>query len=170
MKEYLQEQLDFSTYDINQFNYKEIKSALPSINELLDITASNYATITGRRLFIIPNVMTRSTRKLSQDSTRKYDIQLGLAYKDVDSVEIELPVGYEPESIPKDVTIASQFGNYFCSVKLKDNKLFYYRVIEQNSGRYPAKEYADLVKFYETIYKADRNKVVLVKNENLKAF
>ncbi|MGK2862519.1 MAG: DUF3857 domain-containing protein, partial [Chitinophagaceae bacterium] len=170
MKEYLQEQLDFSTYDINQFNYKEIKSALPSINESLDITASNYATITGRRLFIIPNVMTRSARKLSQDSTRKYDIQLGLAYKDVDSVEIELPLGYEPESVPKDVTVASQFGNYFCSVKLKDNKLFYYRVIEHNSGRFPAKEYADLVKFYETIYMADRNKVVLVKNEKLKAF
>ncbi len=170
MKEYLQEQLDFSTYDINQFSYKELKSFLPSINESLEITASNYATITGKRLFIIPNVMTRSGRKLSQDSARKYDIQLGLAYKDVDSVEIELPKGYEPETVPKDVIIASQFGNYFCSVKLKDNKLFYYRVIEHNSGRYPAKEYADLVKFYETIYKADRNRVVLVKNETLKAF
>jgi hypothetical protein len=170
VKEHLQEQLDFSTYDINQFNYKEQKSSLPVINESLDITVSNYATITGRRLFIVPNVMTRSGRKLSQDSTRKYDIQLGFEYKDVDSVEIELPKGYEQEAMPKDVTISSQFGKYSSSVKLKDNKLYYYRVIEHNSGRFPAKEYTGLVEFYGAIYKADRSKVVLVKNETLKAF
>lgn len=171
VKEYLEEQLDFSTYDINQFNYKEQKSSLPSICESLDITVSNYATITGKRLFILPNVMTRSGRKLSQDSTRKYDIQLGFEYKDVDSVEIELPKGYETESIPKDVSISSQFGKYSSSVKLKDNKLYYYRVIEHNSGRYPAKEYGELVEFYAAIYKADRSRVVLVKNEQpLKAF
>ncbi|MGZ8539691.1 MAG: DUF3857 domain-containing protein [Chitinophagaceae bacterium] len=170
VKEYLQEQLDFSTYDVNSFNYKEYKSSLPVINESLDITVSNYATITGKRLFILPNVMTRSGHKLSQDSTRKYDIQLGIDYKDVDSVEIELPKGYETESVPKDVSITSQFGKYFSSVKLKDNKLYYYRVIEHNSGRYPAKEYSDLVEFYGTIYKADRNRVVLVKNQTPKAF
>lgn len=170
VKEHLQEQFDFSTYDVNGFNYKEQKNSLPSISESLDITVSNYATITGKRLFIIPNVMTRSGRKLSQDSARKFDIQLGFEYKDVDSVEIELPKGYEPEAIPKDVTISSQFGKYSSSVKLKDNKLFYYRSMEHNSGRYPAKEYADLVEFYGAIYKADRSKVVLVKNQSPKAF
>jgi len=170
VKEHLQEQLDFSTYDINQFEYKEQKSSLPAINESLDITVSNYATITGKRLFIVPNVMTRSGRKLSKDSTRKYDIQLGFEYKDVDSVEIELPKGYEPEAMPKDVTISSQFGKYSSSVKLKDNKLYYYRLMEHNSGRYPAKQYADLVDFYGAIYKADRGRVVLVKNETPKAF
>ena len=91
--------------------------------------------------------MTRSGRKLSLDSIRKYDIQLGFEYKDVDSVEIEIPKGYEPEAMPKDVTVNSQFGKYSSSVKLKDNKLYYYRVIEPNSGRFPAKEYAALVKF-----------------------
>jgi hypothetical protein len=168
VKEYLQEQLDFSTYDINTFEYKEFKASLPAINESLDITVSNYATITGKRLFIMPNVMTRTSRKLSIDSTRKYDIQLGFEYKDVDSVEIELPKGYETEAMPKDVTINSQFGKYTSSVKLKDNKLYYYRSIEHNSGRFPAKQYKDLVEFYGAIYKADRSKVVLVKNEEAK--
>ena len=171
VKEYLHEQLDFSTYDINQFDYKELKSTLPAITESLDITVSNYATITGKRLFIIPNVMTRSGRKLSQDSTRKYDIRLSYEYKDVDSVEIEIPKGYETEALPKPVVINSKFGNYSCTAKLKDNKLYYYRSIENNSGRFPAKDYNDLVKFYEAIYKADRSRVVLVKKEEpLKGF
>jgi Domain of Unknown Function with PDB structure (DUF3857) len=171
LKEYLHRQMDFSTYDINQFDYKELKASLPAINESLSITVSNYATITGKRLFIVPNIMTRSGRKLSVDSTRKYDIQLGYEYKDVDSVEIEVPAGYEPEAMPQPVTVNGKFGNYSCSVKLKDNKLYYYRTIEHNGGRYPAKEYEELVKFYEAIYKADRNRVVLVRKEQpLKAF
>jgi hypothetical protein len=171
VKEYLHEQLDFATYDINQFEYKEGNKSLPTIDEKLDITVSNYATITGKRLFIVPNVMTRSYRKPVQDTARKYDIQLSYGYKDVDTVEIDIPKGYETEAIPQDITISSIFGNYKCSVKLKENKLYYYRSIEFIGGRFPAKSYNDLVKFFETIYKADRNKVVLVRNEQpLKAF
>jgi hypothetical protein len=109
--------------------------------------------------------MTRSHRKLSADSARKYDLDLGFEYQDVDSVEIELPKGYDPEAMPQDVVVDSKFGKYNSSVKLKDNKLYYYRSIEKYSGRFPAKDYADLVKFYDAVYKADRSKVVLVKNE-----
>lgn len=168
VKEILMEQLDFSTYDVNHFDYKELKSSLPSINESLDITVSNYATITGKRLFILPNVMTRSGRKLNVDSTRKFDIQLGYEYKDMDSVEIELPAGYTIEAMPTAIAIQSKFGNYSSSVQFRDNKLFYYRSIEQNSGRYPAKDYNDLAAFYSEIYKADRARVVLIKNEEPK--
>jgi hypothetical protein len=107
--------------------------------------------------------MTRTRRRLKEDETRKYDIVLKYEFTDIDSVEIELPVGYETESKPLDVSLASKFGKYSCAVKLKDNKLIYYRSMEQYSGRFPASDYKDLVGFYETIYKADRNKVVLVK-------
>lgn len=165
VKEYLHEQLDFATYDINNFDYKETKSRIPSVSETLDITVSNYATITGKRLFVVPNVMTRSSRKLQTDTARKYDLELGFAYKDVDTVQIELPSGFNPEALPNDVSVESKFGKYNCTIKLKDNKLLYYRSIERYSGHYPAKDYNDLVKFIETIYKADRNKVVFVKSE-----
>ena len=170
IKEYLHEQLDFATYDISSFKYLENKSVLPTIDETLDITVSNYATITGKRLFITPNVMTRNNRKLSVDEERKYDIIFSLDYRDVDSVEITLPEGYAPESVPQDVAISNKFGKYSCSVKLSGNKLFYYRNIERYAGRFLAKEYNDLVKFYEATYKADRNKVVLVKQEGSKGF
>jgi transglutaminase-like putative cysteine protease len=170
VKEYLHEQLDFATYDVLSFDYKENRSALPSIDESLDISVSNYATITGKRLFIIPNVMTRTHQKYNVDTSRKYDIVFNYEYQDLDTVEIELPKGYEAETIPKDVTVKSQFGKYNCSVKLAGNKLYYYRNIERFSGRFPAGSYDDLRQFYEAIYKSDRNRVVLVRNEQLKAF
>jgi len=166
VKEYLHEQLDFATYAINSFDYKETKSTLPAVEEKLDITVSNYATITGKRLFIVPNTMTRTYRRLTPDENRKYDLELSFEYKDVDTVEITIPSGYSAESVPQDVSVSSKFGKYKCAIKLFGNKLMYFRSLEHYGGAYPAKDYAELVKFYDAMYKADRNKVVLVKNES----
>lgn len=166
IKEFLHQRLDFGTYDVNSFDYTEQKSPLPVMQETLDMTVSNYATITGKRLFIIPNVMTRSSTKMSTDEERKYDIVLHTEYHDIDSSEIIIPKGYTIESISEPVTIESKFGKYSNSVKLDGDKIVYYRSMEQYSGRFPAKDYPDMVKFYDNIYRADRNKVVLVKNNS----
>ncbi|MEO8771882.1 MAG: DUF3857 domain-containing protein [Ferruginibacter sp.] len=164
VKQYLHYMFDFGTYDVNQFSYTQEKNTVPTIDEALNISVSNYATITGKRLFIMPNVMGRNSRKLTPDSTRKYEVQLDLEYRDIDSVQIELPKGYSPESIPEAITMSSKFGTYSSSVKLVENKLYYYRSVENFSGRFPPSAYAELVKYYADIYKADNNKVVLVKN------
>ncbi len=170
-KEYLQRQLDFSTYDINSFEYLENKSSMPSINEILDLTVRNYASITGKRLFIVPNIMSKTGQKLKADETRKYDIVLKTEYQDIDSAEIELPAGFDAESVPQDVVVDSKFGKYTESIKLKGNIIFYYRNMQQYSGRFPAASYKDWVAFTDAIYKADRNKIVLVKKEgDLKPF
>ncbi|MES1223444.1 MAG: DUF3858 domain-containing protein, partial [Bacteroidota bacterium] len=151
--------------DIANFNYEETKSALPAVKETLDIIASNYATITGKRLFIIPNVMARSGRKPSPDTARKFDLAMNDEFHEEDHVEIVLPAGYSPESVPKDIKIESEFGIYTASVKLSGDKIIYSRSLELNSGNFPAKDYMELVKYYDAVYKADRNKIVLVKNE-----
>jgi len=170
-KENLQSSFDFSTYSINSFDYKEQKGKLPCMNETLDITVSNYATITGKRLFIVPNIMNRTNRRLSADSTRKFDLDLGFAYKDIDSVEIQLPAGFTQESIPQDATISSKFAVYRSSATIKEGRLYYNRRMEYKGGFYPASDYPELVKFYEAVYKADRNRIVLIKKEDaLKPF
>ncbi|HMG68880.1 MAG TPA: hypothetical protein VK588_14375, partial [Chitinophagaceae bacterium] len=166
VKEILNEELDFATYDVNKFDYKQLKNWNPSIEETLDVSVSNYASITGKRLFIIPNVVDRSHTKLKADEERKFDIELPTEYEDVDSVEIEVPNGYVAESIPQPVNIETKFGKYTCSIKLVGNKIRYYRTREQFSGTFPAKDYTDLVNYYDAVYKADRNKVVLIKKEN----
>ena len=166
VKEYLQKKLDFPTYELDKFDYKENRSMTPDVEEKLDLYVSNYATITGKRLFITPNVMSRSYTKLRAEEERKFDIVLHDEYKHVDSVEIEIPKGYEIESPAQPVSIDTKFGKYSSTTTLVGNKIFYYRLREQYSGTFPAKDYADLVKYYDSIYKADRNKIVFVKKEN----
>ena len=161
--EVLKKEIDLATYDVLNFDYKQKKSALPTLDELLELTVSHYASVTGKRLFIQPNLLTRTHNKPTLDKERRYNIVMNYEYKDVDTVHIKLPSGYKPEAMPKDVNITSAFGRYSSRVRLENNEIIYYRSMEKLSGEFPPTAYADLVKFYEQIYKADRDKVVLVK-------
>jgi hypothetical protein len=164
-QKYLNQMFTLPTYEVLHNDYKEHKARVPSVEENLSIQLNNYAIITGKRLFIAPNIFGGGTERLLPDTARKYDYVIAISLRDIDSVEIKIPPGYKPEMLPKDVTIQNKLGKYVASVRVTDNKITYQRLWEQYSGRCPATEYNELVKFYEQIFKADRSKVVLVKTE-----
>jgi hypothetical protein len=45
------------------------------------------------------------------------------------------------------------------------DKILFYRSWEESMARFPPSDYDGLVKFYEQLYKADHNRIVLVKKE-----
>lgn len=165
IKEYLKDRIDLPSFEIKQFSYKENRSLLPSVDEQIDLVADHYASISGKRIFITPNLLSKTGTRLDVTEERKYDIELSSESTSIDSVEIALPAGYRLEALSPESKLETKFGKYSSSVKLDGDKLRYYRRFEQYSGHHPAKDYADLAKFYEHVLKADRGRVVLVKNE-----
>ncbi|PWT72194.1 MAG: hypothetical protein C5B59_16355 [Bacteroidetes bacterium] len=164
--EQLKKEIDLPTYDVVKFDYKEEKDVSPPvIDETLELTASNYAQVSGRRLFVNPNILNKTYRKLKEDPDRKYGIELTLEYRDIDTVELNIPSGYKAESIPPDIKYETKFGKYTSTTKVTDDKIIYVRQNEKYSGNFPASDYPELAKYYEQLYKADRSKVVLVKKE-----
>ena len=165
LMEYLKQYIDLPSYDINKFDYKEDSNILPSIHETLDIISNNYAAVSGKRIFIDPNILNRSRSKLKDFDKRTCDILLRKEYKDIDSIEISVPQGYSAETVPADINLISKFGRYFSSTKVLPGKIIYFRINERVSGRYPASDAKELADYFDKISKADRSKVVLVKNE-----
>jgi hypothetical protein len=163
IKKYLEKNLPLTTYEVNNFTYKENRSEMPSIVEDLDITVNNYASVSGKRIFIVPNIFNRGGYQYIEDTARKVDIEFKLEYRDKDEVVIEIPEGYEIEARPKDIFLKTKYGNYMVSSSLKGNQIIYYRLFEQFSGRFPASEQTAVIDFYKTIFKTDRTKIVLVK-------
>ncbi len=164
IREYLQEGFEFPTYEIANFSYKEIRSFDPAISEELEIVVSNYATQTGKRIFIVPNVMNRWGRRLNSDEERKFDVMLSSGFQDIDSISIEIPAGYVAESLPAELDLKTPFGVYTSKTRVEGNRIIYYRRFIHHNGRFPAASYNELVRFYEQVYKADRAKLVLVRN------
>jgi transglutaminase-like putative cysteine protease len=164
-KKHLNEEIGLPSYTIEKSEYKETKSKFPFIDEYLTITAPNYASITGKRLFIQPNLVNKSGEKLSTDKPRKLAMKFNYSYRDVDTINIALPEGYSVESMPKDVSLSSKWGKYKISFKFVGNLIYALRISERYAGTYDASEYIAFAKYMEDIYKADRSKIVLVKKE-----
>jgi hypothetical protein len=160
--EFLKNNIDLPSYDIVNFSYTEDSLLVPSIFEQLQLTANNYAQVTGKRLFIMPNVLARNNLKL-QEEDRKSIIKLPYQYEETDTADIQIPDGYAAESIPATVNIDTKFGTYYMSVKLTGNKILYYRKREQESGDFPATDYPALVNYFDKIYRSDHTKIVLAK-------
>jgi hypothetical protein len=164
-EKYLNEEISLPTYKVEHSDYKEHKGKIPVIDESLKITSPLYATVTGKRLFVVPNLFSKTGVKLSADKPRKFPIEFLSSFRDIDTMLITIPAGYSEEAVPKSISLSNKFGKYSISFKLKGNIIEVARLFERYDGNYPPEAYPELVKFYEEIYKADRGKIVLVKKD-----
>lgn len=163
-EKFLNDELNLPTYQVIKTNYAEKKNLVPEIDEELNITAQSYASISGKRFFIKPNLFNKVGRKYNADDKRQFDIEYSYAFHDVDSIAIKIPSGYTIESIPKDLALASKFGVYSIKFKVEENKIEVVRDYKRLAGRFPPSDYAEFAKFYNDMYKSDRSQVVLIKN------
>ncbi|MEJ7609669.1 MAG: DUF3857 domain-containing protein [Ferruginibacter sp.] len=163
---YLNRTLSLPTYTVEKYEYKETKGMIPVVDEYLSITSPNYAIITGQRLFLTPNFFNRSSSKLPVDEKRKQGIEFPLSFIDVDSLHISIPANYEPEAMPKTVNIKNEYGSYSISFTVKGNTIDVLRKNELNRGLFPKSKYPEIAEYFNSIYRADRSKIVLVKKNN----
>jgi transglutaminase-like putative cysteine protease len=164
-EQFLNSQINLPTYKVEQTEYKEQKGKLPVVDQFLKITAPGYASITGKRLFIQPNLFNKSNERLAVDKPRRFDIGIHISQKDADTLHITVPDGYSVESLPKDISLKDKWGKYNISFRVNGNVIDVLRTNESYEGVYPASDYTAFAKFMEDIYKADRSKIVLVKKE-----
>ncbi|MFY7964041.1 MAG: DUF3857 domain-containing protein [Chitinophagaceae bacterium] len=158
----LNKEIDLPTYSIDKLELKEVRGKIPKINEIIDITAPAYAAVSGKRMFVVANIFNKKN-KLKSDKPRLFDIVYKKAYTEVDSVEIKVPTGYAVESIPKAIDVVNKFGNYRITFSFNNSVIKAVRYYQQEVNKFPPSDYTDLVKFYDEMYKADRAKIVLVK-------
>jgi hypothetical protein len=164
-EKYLNRALSISTYQVDKFTYTEKPGFIPEVDEYLHITATGFANTGGKRIFIMPNLFNQSSTKLSEDSLRKFSIQFNQAYLDIDTVNIQLPTGYELEAGPKDITIQNAFGEFSMKYAYKNQQITLIRYRKSDIKSFPAADYPKLVEFTNAIYKADHSRMVFVKKE-----
>ncbi|MEP6844670.1 MAG: DUF3857 domain-containing protein [Panacibacter sp.] len=163
--ESLKKDIDLPDYDVTSFNYEEKKSEKPSVDEQLQIVANNYASVSGKRMFVMPDILSRNTVKLKTDEQRKYDIEYTHSFTDADTISIKIPSGYNIESMPKDIIINNKFGDYEIHFKVDAENINCTRLYRRSQGRFAAADYSEMVKFYDSMYKADRSRIVFIKKE-----
>jgi hypothetical protein len=165
IKRVLQNSFSLPSFKIKDYALKPNKE-MPETDIMLDLEVPKYASKGGKRLFISPNPINQLTSVPREVEERQLPIENRYAFSDVDIVTIEIPEGYEVESLPEDnLTIENDFGKYSIKFERKENTLIYTRTIERKLFFFPKERYNDYRDFLKAISKADRMKVVLVSNQ-----
>jgi len=161
----LQKEINLPQYVIEQFNYKEDKSYTPKIEETYLLKANSYAGVSGKRLFIVPNLLSKFNFTVDTTKERKYPLDIQFGYTEFDTLYIAIPSGYTVEAMPKPMNEKNEFGEYNISIQKNNNELVYVRKFQLKNGYFPREKYKSFGAFVNAVSKTDNGRVVLVKSE-----
>ena len=161
-KKWIQNYMEIPSFDVKSFSMRDIKNKVPSAIITAELKMDRFATLSGKRIFLMPNLMNRNNTIPEKVENRKTEIVSKIAFVDFDTIRYRLPEGIYPEFVPENTSISSRFGEYEASYKIDQGNLVYIRKLRMNKGRFPASSYQELLDFYRGISKADNTKMVFM--------
>ncbi|MGZ2371475.1 DUF3857 domain-containing protein [Ancylomarina sp. YFZ004] len=160
-KKALYKSIKLSDFTIEKLKLEQNKKRLPESKLELDLGIKKYLSKTGERLFMPINLMNRKTYIPKKLKERKNPIVLNYPYCDIDSIQYTLPENMTIENLPKTVNLETEFGKYSNQIMVNENKITYIRNYEMYKGQFPAEKYEAIRKFYKSIVRADKAKLIL---------
>jgi Domain of Unknown Function with PDB structure (DUF3857)/Transglutaminase-like superfamily len=161
-KKWVQNTTDIPSFEINSFKISDKKEIIPSATVQLNLNLNRFASVSGKRLFITPNLMNRFSSIPEPIENRKTNVVRNMAYTDLDTIQYSFPQDLYPEFVPAPTKIESEFGSYENSYSLDQGKLIYTRRLVMKKGEFAPESYKSLIDFYKKINKADHTKLVLL--------
>lgn len=161
-KKWVQNTTQIPSFDIEKFTMQDNEEKIPSAEVRIDLKLNRLASVSGKRIFLTPNLMNRSTFIPQKLEKRNTNIVLRMPYIDQDIIHYNLPPEIYPEFIPEAIILKSRFGEYESSFKVDQGTLIYTRKLKMNKGEFPPDSYNELINFYKSINKADLVKMVFM--------
>lgn len=161
-KKWIQDNTDIPNFSLKNFKVTEVKDVIPAAIVELSLELNKLANVSGKRMFITPNLMNRFSQAPPPTTERRYPVMRNMAYTDIDTIRFQFPENLYPEFIPKPTKIESEFGVYENSYSMDEGSLVYVRKLIMKKGNFPAGSYNNMVSFYKAIIKADNAKLVLL--------
>ncbi len=126
------------------------------------LVAQNYAKTAGNLLLVRPRVLgSNSSDLLEKKEPRMFPVEFDGPAKNMDTIEITVPAGYEVDDLPPAVDVDYSFASYHSKTEAAGNVLRYTRTFEIKELSVPLNKMDDLKKFYRIIAGDERNTAVL---------
>ena len=163
-KKYFYETLNVSDFEIQALEFKRNKAQLPSVEQTLRLDIPKLASVSGKRLFVPLSLLSTKMEVPPADSARRSDVQADArGFTETDALTIALPEGFRLESPFDPLAVTTAFGRFELSVQQEPGKILIHRKLVLNNKVQPKAQFGDWVAFLKTIVKADKSKLVLVK-------
>ncbi len=154
--------------EISDFSIENVSDPDKPFTYIFKVRVPGYATRTGKRLFLQPNVFERGSKPMFTATNRRYDISFDYPWAEKDDITIELPTGYSLESPDVPQLVKDGQGISLNDIKMsitKDQKtLTYKRDFYFGGGGFlyfPAKSYTAIKGLFDAFYRGNTHQLTL---------
>lgn len=163
LEEFITNYYGFSKADVNKINFDQIGNRSDSSFFEFDAKVRNYATRSGKRLFIPLNTLAKWSKTVPDLKDRKVDIIYWETSKDIAESIYVLPKNVTIEMLPKNELVESEFGSYQISVqKDDDGKIRVQRSINSDKLVIQPEKFEAFKSFIKRIDQLESQRIVLV--------
>jgi len=164
--DFFRKEIELPNVTLGNIQITETKNSFPSFKATYEWETNLYGSKTGNRLFVPVNTLRLNDQSGLKKTPRSKDIEIINGWNDIDNFIIEIPDGYEIESMPAPLHFKTEFGSFSSEIINTDNKI----IISQNffvkSGHWDVSSYTDFVAFFDKTADAFKGKITLRKKTN----
>jgi len=151
-----------SAFQLTKAAYSNLNQVDRPFGYQYSLVAQNYAKTAGNLLLVRPRVLgSNSSDLLEKKEPRMFPVEFDGPAKNMDTIEITLPAGYEVDDLPPPVNADYSFASYHSKTEVSGNTLKYTRTFEVKELSVPLSKVEDLKKLYRIIAGDERNTAVL---------
>lgn len=163
-EKWMRNSINAGSFQLKSFNFEQ--GTIPDTPKWLNhyaLTATQWAGVSGNRMFLKPNVLEQRSFVPPILKNRQQPVSLNNPYLDTDSITYILPVNYRIESMPNmPLKIEEEYGRYEANIIQVDPRtLIYVRKLRMEKMDLPPESYEGLRNFIKSIVKADKLQIVL---------
>lgn len=137
------------------------ESSEPLLVTRFSVRLANFGTSAGGRLAIPASLFRSPETEVFTAEERKYPVYFPFTYEVIDKIDMTIPSGYRPETIPDGQDARSTSTRFITTRAWQGQKLRLTRALVVNSIYFQPAQYGDLRKFFNTLRSADDQQIVL---------
>jgi len=130
-----------------------------------DLKVPGWVASAGRRALFPVGLFGASEKHLFEHANRVWPVYFAYPYKMIDDLTIELPVGWQVGSLPKDVDQNAKAAEYSLKMENKNGNLHIRRELRCDLTMVPKETYPALRSFFQLVRTQDDQQIVLQPGE-----
>ena len=158
----------FASFSLQSFEFKNLEDARGDLVVSYRFVASGYAKRAGGYLVVRPRIVgNKAVDIASRDKKpRRYPIDLETTSHARDEFTIDLPIGWDVESLPKPVALEAGFAAYSSRTEAAGRTLVYRREYRLIEPLLPASRHDEALKFFLAVGAEEQQSLLLKTGEN----
>ena len=147
--------------EVELTNKPDWKSSDTPLAAEFDLKVPGWASSAGRKALLPVELFGATEKHLFEHANRVWPVYFEYPFKKVDDLTIELPLGWQVESLPKDMDEDAKAAEYTLKAENKDGTLHIQRTLRSDLMTIPKESYSALRGFFGFVRAQDDQQIVL---------